>query len=285
MNLLQHWRDVLEILILWIGIYQIYRVFRATRGARVLVGLLAILIVVTLAAYLARLEVIGWIITRSSLLLTFVLVVIFQPELRSALARLGSSRLFSFSTSERLEFLESFIDAVVELSNKRIGALFAIQRSISLKEHLETGVALDAEFSSELVQTIFFPKTALHDGGMILSQGRVSAAGCVFPVSRVELADRSTGLRHRAAMGLTEVTDAVAVIVSEETGQISLCIDGSLKRNLSKDELREAMESVFLPTEKVEENQDDHETTEHHTEKLDSETGLSDAGDSDLVSD
>ncbi len=285
MDLLQHWRDVLEVLILWIGIYQLYRVFRATRGARVLVGLLAIIIVVTLAAYLARLEVIGWIVTRSSLLLAFVLVVIFQPELRSALARLGSSRLFSFSTTERLEFMESFVDATVKLSNKRIGALFAIQRSISLKEHLETGVEIDGEFSAELALTIFFHKTALHDGGMILAQGRIAGAGCVFPVSRKEIADRSTGLRHRAAIGLTEITDAVVIVVSEETGSISLCLDGELQRNLSKQELRERMEDIFLPTEKVEEGENNHEITKDIQEKLDSETGLSDVGDSDLVSD
>jgi len=250
----------------------------------VLVGLSIILVITTVFAYLLQLEVIGWLITRFSFMLAVALIIIFQPELRSALARLGSSKFFSFSKIERLEFTETLVSTAIQLSKKRIGALFAIQRQISLKDQLETGVVLDAEFSPELAQTIFFPKTSLHDGGMIIAQGRVAGAACVFPVTKVEMPDRSLGLRHRAAIGLTEITDAVVIIVSEESGAISLSYDGELKRNLSGDQLRDLIAEVFLPEDKKHEEQKQNENTNYIPEALDSQAGLSDSGDSDLVS-
>jgi len=273
----EHWRDGVEILILAICIYQIYRAFRATRGAQILVGLGLILVVLTLVSQVFKFQVIGWIITRAAALLAFALLVIFQPELRNALARLGSSKWFSFSSTRRVAFLERFADAVIALSKKRIGAIFAIQRSISLKPHLETGVSLDATFSPELAMTVFFPKSPLHDGGMIIADDRVAAAGCVFPVSQRELSDRSLGLRHRAAIGLSEESDAVVVVVSEETGSISICVDGELQRNLGEKLFREKLADIFLP--------DTSNDEESPDEKLDREDSVPAARDRDLVSD
>ena len=178
-----HWGDGIEILLLAACIYQIYKAFRATRGAQILVGLVTILVILTLVSTIFRLEVIQWIITRTAAILTFALLVIFQPELRNGLARLGSNRLFSFSNKRRLAFLERFADAVINLSKKRYGALFAIQQGISLKEHLDSGVVLDAQFSPELAMAVFFPKAPLHDGGMIIADDRVAGAACVFPVT------------------------------------------------------------------------------------------------------
>lgn len=241
-----HWRDGLEILIITIAIYQLYRVFRATRGARILVGFAVILIALTLLSQVFKFEVIGWLITRATFLLAIAAVVIFQPELRTALAKLGSSRFFLLSNKRKLAFLETFTEAVLKLSKTRVGALFAIERSISLRPFLDTGVRLDAEFSRELAQTIFHPKTALHDGGMIIAQDRVAGAACVFPVSQRELSDRSIGLRHRAGIGISEETDCVAVVVSEETGNISICIDGELIRNLNDDDFSERLGNIFL---------------------------------------
>lgn len=273
----EHWRDGVEILILAICIYQIYRAFRATRGAQILVGLGLILVVLTLVSQVFKFQVIGWIITRAAALLAFALLVIFQPELRNALARLGSSKWFSFSSTRRVAFLERFADAVIALSKKRIGAIFAVQRSISLKPHLETGVMLDASFSPELAMTVFFPKSPLHDGGMIIADDRVAAAGCVFPVSQRELSDRSLGLRHRAAIGLSEESDAVIVVVSEETGSISICVDGELQRNLGEKLFREKLADIFLPDTSNDEDSPD--------EKLDREDSVPAARDRDLVSD
>lgn len=275
--LLDHWRDGVEILILWIGIYQLYRAFRATRGASILVGIVMILAIVTSLAFIFQLKVIAWILTRAVLYGAFALVIIFQPELRSALAKLGSSRLFSFSKNQRLEFTSVLADSAIQLSKSRIGALYALEKEISLREHQETGVTLDAEFSPELAQSIFYPKAALHDGGMILSKGRVASAGCVFPVSQREMSDRTLGLRHRAAIGLTEETDAVCIVVSEETGAISIAENGQLTRNLTDTEFREMLENIFLPEQNIDE--DDAEET------LDSENSRIDSSDRDLVSD
>jgi diadenylate cyclase len=274
--LISHWRDGVEILLLAACIYQIYRTFRATRGAQILVGLITILIFLTLVSALFKFEVIQWIITRAAAVLAFALIVIFQPELRNGLARLGSNRLFSFYSKRQLDFLERFADAVIQLSKKRIGALFAIQRDISLKEQLDTGVMLDARFSPELAMTVFHPKAPLHDGGMIIADDRVAGAACVFPVTEREMQDRSTGLRHRAAIGLTERSDAVAVVVSEETGGISICENGVLLRNLTEKVFREKLAEIFFSG-----------TPSHEPEpgqQLDRKDPLASSGDRDLVS-
>ena len=273
----QHLRDGIEILVLAVFIYQLYRAFRATRGAQILVGLGLVLVVLALVTEVFDFEVIGWIITRSAAVLAFALLVIFQPELRNGLARLGSSRFFSFSSKRRLAFVERLADAVVLLSKKRIGALFAIQRGICLKEQLETGVVLDAHFTSELSMSVFYPKSPLHDGGIIIADDRVAGAACVFPVTEKEMKDRSTGLRHRAAIGLTERTDAVAVVVSEETGSISISENGSLQRNLTEKQFREKLSEIFFSGPPSNETET--------VEKLDRETSVSSSGDRDLVSD
>lgn len=272
-----HWRDGFEILLLAVCIYQVYRSFRATRGAQILVGLGTIFIVLTLASSLFKFQVIQWILTRAATVLAFALIVIFQPELRNGLARLGSHRLLSFYGRRRMDFLERFTDAVMNLSKKRVGALFAIQRDISLKEQLETGVLLDARFSPELAMSVFYPKSPLHDGGMIIADERVAGAACVFPVTEREMKDRSTGLRHRAAIGLTERSDAIAVVVSEETGGISICENGNLHRNLTEKQFREKIADIFIsgkPSNETESNP-----------QLDRKDPLTPAGDRDLVSD
>lgn len=272
-----YWRHCVEILLLATCIYQIYKAFRATRGAQILVGLGTILVVLTLVSTVFQFEVIQWIITRAAAILAFALIVIFQPELRNGLARLGSNRLFSFSSKRRLAFLERFADSVINLSKKRVGALFAIQRDISLKDYLDSGVVLDAQFTPELSYAIFYPKAPLHDGGMIIADDRVAGAACVFPVTEKEMKDRSTGLRHRAAIGLTERTDAIAVVVSEETGGISICENGHLHRNLTEKQFREKFSEIFFS------GKSSHET--EPGPQLDRKDPLSPSGGSDLVSD
>ena len=273
----EHWGDGVEILLLATCVYQIYRAFRATRGAQILVGLGTILVVLTLVSTLFRFEVISWLIKEAATFLAFALIVIFQPELRNGLARLGSNRLFSFSSKRRLAFLERFADAVINLSKKRIGALFAIQREISLKDYLESGVELDAQFSPELAMAVFHPKAPLHDGGMIIADDRVAGAACVFPVTEKEMQDRSTGLRHRAAIGLTERTDAIAVVVSEETGGISISENGQLQRNLTEKQFRERISEIFFS------GKPNNET--EPGAQLDRKDPLTPSGDRDLVSD
>ncbi len=272
-----HWRAAVEILLLWILIYQIYRAFRATRGARILVGLALVILLLTLASQLLQLKVIEWIIKSAAAILAFALLIIFQPELRSGLAKLGSAGLFSFSTTQQKVFLELLTESVVKLSKKRFGALFAIERGISLEEFESTGVPIDGVLSVELVATIFHPKTALHDGGMILKKERIASAACIFPVSQKTLSDRSLGLRHRAGFGISEESDAVAIIVSEETGAISIVEDGEISHNLSARQFREKLEEIFITH--------GEKTQETDSEELDGKTSSSRASDRDLVSD
>ena len=249
MNLIEliqeHWRAGAEILVLWVLLYQIYRVFQASQGGRILLGLTFIIIFLTLGSQFLELRVISWILKGATTVLAFALLVIFQPELRSGLASLGSAKFLSFSTAQQTVFRDNLVDAVTELSSKRFGALFAIERGISLEDYADTGILMDSELSVELVTTIFHPKTALHDGGLILKKERLVAASCIFPVSQKNLSDRSLGLRHRAGFGICEETDAIAIIVSEETGSISIVDNDEIYRNLTEAEFRKKLEDIF----------------------------------------
>ncbi|MEM7010775.1 MAG: diadenylate cyclase CdaA [Verrucomicrobiota bacterium] len=246
-----NWRDAVEILILAVIIYYLYRYFKGTRAARILTGLALVLIVLTLVSGFLDLQVITWLLKGVSLFLALGLVVIFQPELRRGLAELGSHWPFSFSTAQRREMADDLVEISSQLAKRRFGALIAIERGISLKQFLETGVALDCRLSPEIIMAIFHPKAALHDGGVILrlTDERIEGAGCVFPVSQRELADRSVGLRHRAAMGITEESDAIAIVVSEETGSLSLAHDGVLDQDLSHEAFQERLYQLMLPDE------------------------------------
>ncbi len=223
-----HWRSILEMLFISSALYFAYRFLRPISGARLLVELIIVLLGCFLIAHVLELQLVqaflGFVV--------FGLVVLFQPELRHGFVSLIGHRLFN-PAQNYTELIDQLEEAVIQLSAKRYGALFAIQRGMDLKQFLETGVELDGKFSPALIMTIFHPKTTLHDGGMVIRDGRVAGAGCVFPVSQRELLDRSIGLRHRAAMGITEQTDAIAIIVSEETGQISIARAGELNQALT----------------------------------------------------
>jgi diadenylate cyclase len=242
--LVSHWKDGIEILIISVLFYGGYRYLRRIRGARILLEVLVILVGLTLFSRVLDLPVLNWLIRSVSLFCVIGLIVIFQPELRRAVVELERFNIFS-RKKERADFAEEMWEICRQLSAKRFGALFAIQRGIDLAEFIETGVRIDAELSAELVLTIFHPKTVLHDGGMILKNGRIEGAACVFPVSQRELLDRSIGLRHRAALGLSEQTDAVIIIVSEETGHLSLAFNGELARNLETSEFVPRLQSLL----------------------------------------
>jgi diadenylate cyclase len=257
---LRHWRDWLEVLILAVVFYYGYLSFRQTRGARIVLGLVGVLVGMAVMAGVLGLPVIGWLVRVLSGFLVIATLVIFQPELRRALADFGTHRFFSLR-AQKAEFAERLDNVVRKLAAKRYGALFALERRIDLKQYAETGVALEAHFSDELVMTIFHPKTALHDGGVILRQDTLAAAACVFPVSQREMIDRSIGLRHRAGIGITEETDAIAVVVSEETGHVSICSRGEIFRNLDSEEFRAKLSELLL-LEKKKEEADEHPARE-----------------------
>lgn len=232
-----NWTAPVEVLILAAVLYFAYKNLRRTSGARIFIGLALIFLTLTLVSQLLNLVVIGWILRSLSVFLAIALVVIFQPELRRLLTDLGSHPFFN-SAFETRETVEDVAETVYELSSKGFGALIAIERELSLRTAIETGVKIDANLSKELIVTIFHPKTVLHDGGLVVRGDRAIAAACIFPLTQREDLDRNLGLRHRAALGLTEDSDAVAVVVSEETGQVSLCHSGLIERNLKPDEFR-----------------------------------------------
>ena len=239
-----HWQPVIEILVIAVAVYWAYRHFRAARGVRVLARLLVVLLALTLVSQLLELTVIGWLVKGLAFFLSVALIVAFQPELRRAIAELGNSG-FLFRSEKKQELIEQLDDAVRKLSAQRYGAIFAIERGIELNSHLETGVEIDAKFSSELVLTIFNSKTVLHDGGVIVREDRVLGAGCVFPVTQKEFQDRSIGLRHRAGIGLTEESDAITIVVSEETGDISLCHSGEIERDLDHETFKRRLAELL----------------------------------------
>ncbi len=242
---LDKWRGLFEIVLLSVGIYYGYLYFRGSRGAKVLTGLAIVFLTLTLISQLLNLAVIGWIIRSFSVFLAVALVVIFQPELRRGLAELGGHPIFSL-TSEKRETVHDIAEAVTQLANKQFGALIAIERDTSIRVYEETGVILDSEFSIELMLTLFHPKSALHDGGVVVRNGRIAAAACIFPVSQRETLDRSLGLRHRAGLGITEESDAVAVIVSEETGAISICYRRRIERNFTPELFQKRLAELLL---------------------------------------
>ncbi len=223
-----HGKAILEMVLISGGLFYAYQKLRPVSGARRLIELIVWLLAGFLFAY-----AFDFALIRTFLGFVVIgLVVLFQPELRHGFVSIIGHRLFTPAQNYG-ELIEQLEEAVVQLSAKRYGALFAIERGMDLKQFLETGVEIDGKFSPALIMTLFHPKTILHDGGMILKEGRVEGAGCVFPVSQRELLDRSIGLRHRAAMGITEQTDAIAIVVSEETGQISIARAGELEQALT----------------------------------------------------
>jgi diadenylate cyclase len=232
-----YWRAAFEIVLLAAVIYYLLLLFRGTRGAAVFTGFVIALLVITGLTRIFELDVINWILSRVLAFLAIAVLVIFQPELRRALAQLGSRQLFS-SMKQRHELIDVLVETARTLSQKHFGALIAIEREIGFRGMQETGVAMDAKVTPELLTTIFYPNTPLHDGGVVLRGDRVVAAGCVFPLTQRGGLSSELGMRHRAALGLTEETDAVVITVSEETGMISVARQGHLLRELDAETLR-----------------------------------------------
>jgi diadenylate cyclase len=241
----ENWTAGIEILLLAVSIYYGYLYFRGTRGAKVFTGLAILFIFLTLVSQILNLTVISWLLRSLTAFVAVALVVIFQPELRRALAELGSNHFFSSARQNR-ETIDIVADAVFELANKQLGALIAIERDTGIRSFAESGVNLDCEISQELLLTIFFPKTPLHDGGIIIRDDRIIAAACIFPVSQREDLDRTFGLRHRAGLGITEESDAIAIVVSEETGNISVCHRGKIERGFKPGNLEKRLAELLL---------------------------------------
>ena len=270
----QYWTSGLEVLILSTILYYIYLYLRGTHGARILIGLALVFLTLTFISQVLDLAVLGWLLRSFSVFMAIALVVLFQPELRRALNELGSHRFFT-TALQRREAIEEITDTIFDLSSKGFGALIALERDLSLKSVAESGVEIDAEFSKELLLTIFHPKTVLHDGGVILSGDRIVAAGCIFPLTQRDDLDRTIGLRHRAGLGLSEESDTIALVVSEESGQVSICHSGAIERNLNVERFRKRLSQLLI-------REDNH--AKNPAAQLEGETGLPASGVGALVS-
>jgi diadenylate cyclase len=243
------WKPAVEILILAVGIYYILRFVWGTRGFSILTGFLVVLLTLALITSFFELTVLRWLLTTFSAFFAVAVLIIFQPELRRLLAQLGNLPLFQ-TTHEQRENIEVIVQTVERLADVRIGALIAIEQSLQLQESVESGIAIDCVATPEILETIFFPNNAIHDGGVIIKGDRVTHAACIFPLSRRADLAKTLGTRHRAAIGLSEETDAIVVAVSEETGSISYAYKGILVRGVTAEELRAFLTSILVKPEK-----------------------------------
>src|SRR5438874_3662553 len=241
------WWDLLDIAIVSFLIYEFLKLIRGTRAVQMGVGTL-IIVALFYVSRLAPLQTVNWLIRNMLLYVAFAAIVIFQSDIRRALAHFGQAPFFRyFSRQEEAdETVEEVVVAATMLSQQKVGAIVAIEREIGLRNYIESGIPLDAALTYDLLVTIFRPGSPLHDGAVILQEGRIAAAACFLPLTVNPRLSRDLGTRHRAAIGLTEESDAAAVVISEETGQIAIALDGNIERALTPDELRERLRSLVL---------------------------------------
>ena len=237
-NIIYIWKPILEIVILWLVIYHIILFFEGTRAIHVLRGIIILLVAFLLFQKL-NFQVLDWLLTKLFGISIIAFLIIFHPEIRQGLARLGQGNLFGAPLrEEELDYVLSEIDKAVEnLSKEKLGALIAIEKEHSLSAYVESGDIIDSRVSADLIQAIFTPNNPLHDGGLVIQNGRILAAGCLFPLTQNQDLSRIFGTRHRAALGLSEETDAVIIIVSEERRDISLVYRGRLYKDIGREEL------------------------------------------------
>lgn len=231
-------RTILEIIILWIVVYRILISLKGTRGVYIIRGII-VLIVSYFVFQKLGLTVLIWLLTNFFAFYLIIIVVIFQPELRETLIKLGQRHIFykGLGKEEMEKILREIVSAVSILSRKKIGALIALKREMGLKDYIESGVMVNADLTSELLQNIFHPLAPLHDGGVIIEGSKIVAVSCLFPHSDSLNLERGIGMRHRSGIGLSEHSDALVIIVSEENGHISLAINGQLTGNLTSEDL------------------------------------------------
>jgi len=241
--------SIVDIVLVWYVIYKLINVIRGTKAVQLLKGILVILLVRVVGEWLG-LTTLSWMMQQAINWGFLAIIIIFQPELRRALEQLGRGRFFSRSSTQDDDNQEKAVEAIVKatdyMAKRRIGALISIERETGMSDYIETGIQLNSNISSELLINIFIPNTPLHDGAVIIQKNNVSAAACYLPLSESPFISKELGTRHRAALGISEVTDSVTVVVSEETGNISLTKNGELHRGLKLEELKEILTSEMV---------------------------------------
>jgi uncharacterized protein (TIGR00159 family) len=232
------WQDLLDIGIIAFIVYRLIHMMRGTRAMQMVIGLVVVLLVYVVSQT-AGLFTLNWVLDNFLGSIILVVIVIFQSDIRRALTQVGTTPLFGGADRiERGQALEEITKAVVSMASKRVGALIVFEREVGLNDYIEVGTPLDARVSRELVESVFLPRSPIHDGALVIRKGRMAAARCFLPLSVDSNLSRELGTRHRAAVGLTEETDAAAVVVSEEQGKISLVVDGKVMQDVDGPRLR-----------------------------------------------
>lgn len=240
------WQDILDVAIVATVLYWLFLVLKGTRALQMLVGLV-LLLLASVISKSAELYTVDWLVTSFWAQMVLVIVILFQPEIRRALAQIGRTPFqHNLTAREESHTIEELIRAVVSLANKRMGAIVVLERETELRDIVELGVALDATLSKELLLSLFSPPSPLHDGAVIIKGDRLVAAGCFLPLTLSPEVSPMLGTRHRAALGITEETDAVVIVVSEETGSISVIVGGTMTRELDTAALRRILTRMFL---------------------------------------
>jgi diadenylate cyclase len=241
------WWDIVDILVVSILIYEVLKLIRGTRAVQMALGG-GVLVALLYGSRWGHLETLNWLIRNLAGYIVFAVIVLFQSDIRRALAHFGRAPFFRYfaKAESAAESIEELVVAASMLSSQRIGAIIAIERQVGLRNYIEGGIRLDAILTYDLLQSIFLPQSPLHDGAVIVQDDRVAAAACFLPLTVNPRLSKELGSRHRAAIGLTEENDSVAIVVSEETGNISIIVDGEIERGLTRDELRGRLRSLVL---------------------------------------
>ncbi len=239
--------DLLDIALVAFIIYRIILLIKGTRAVQMVLGL-AVILIVYMGSQVGGLHTLHWILDNFLSSIILVIIVLFQNDIRRALIHVGRNPFFAdLSYREETEVMDELVKACVSMGNKKIGALIVIERETGLKDFLEVGVEIDAKVSSDLITSIFLPYSPIHDGALVIQQGRLKRAACFLPLSQNPDISKSLGTRHRAAIGLTELVDAVAIVVSEETGKISVVVGGRITRDLDSTSLRRVLKRLLEP--------------------------------------
>lgn len=237
-------KNIVDVLLVWFVFYKLITIIKGTKAVQLLKGIFVILIVRVVTEYLG-LNTLKWMMDQVLMFGFLAAIIIFQPEVRRALEQLGRGRLFARSAmqeeEERDRLIEAFSKSVSYMAKRRIGALISIEKETGLSEYIETGIAMNSNITSELLINIFIPNTPLHDGAVIVQRNQIAAAACYLPLSENPFISKELGTRHRAALGISEVTDAITIVVSEETGAISITSNGDINRNLSIEDFQKQL--------------------------------------------
>ncbi|GAB3062970.1 diadenylate cyclase CdaA [Virgibacillus ainsalahensis] len=244
LNLIELLRIGVDVALVWYVLYKLIMLIRGTKAIQLLKGI-AVVLAVWLISILFDLQTVQWITNQAILWGFLSIIILFQPELRRALEQIGRGNLFARSARTEEEIIESNIEAIIQsskyMAKRRIGALISIERETGIGEYVETGIPVNGKLTHQLLTNIFTPNTPLHDGAVIVKDSEIAAAACYLPLSESPFISKELGTRHRAAMGISEVTDALTIVVSEETGNISCTKNGELFREVNEERLREIL--------------------------------------------